>query len=167
MITTSTAPVAGASGRATPVVAPMQQVADEAAQRRSQDLHRQDVSASAETKSVGATALKVVAEAEPADKTRAYIADREKAMRARLSKEIAEAADQESAPVEITRGDEQKKTEALEPIDLLPPPATEVLAKGGRHSRTEARAEMFEAEARLRVSQRAAVGYASGKEALG
>ena len=86
-------------------------------------------------------------------------------MQAKLSAQAAEAADQEIAPAEPTADAENPKDQRVEAIDLLPPPATEVLARGGQQTRLEARAEMFEAEARLRMLQTASAGYEEGRSA--
>lgn len=166
MITTPSVPVAGTSGRPAPVVAPIHQIAEEAAQRRAQNLETQGQSAAA-SRTPQTESVRALAANPPADRARRYIAEREEATRDRLSREAAQAAYPEAPPVKTDEDEAGPQVRKSEMIDLLPPPATEVLAKGGRQSRVEARAEIFEAEARLRVTQSAVAGYDQSRSALG
>ena len=168
MITTPTVPSAGTSGRPAPVVAPIHQIADEAAQRRAQNqAQTQQAAENASKRVAAAETARAISTTQQTDRLRGYIAEREEAMRDRMSEEALKAA-QPQAPVIEPKKDEEAGPDLkpVETIDLLPPPATEVLAKGGRQTRVEARAEMYESEARLRVLQQAAAGYAAGLSAL-
>ena len=155
MITT---PSAG--GRPAPVAAPIHQIAEEAAIRRALILaaQKQETEAEPDARATGSETARAIAPTPLAEAPRRYIADREQAMRDKMSAEAAAAAQPqamapEDAPVEMTVN--------------MPPPPTESAVKGGRQSRTDARAEMYEAEARLRVLNRASTGYAFSRSVIG
>ena len=167
MITTPTVPAAGTSGRAASVVAPMQQIADQAAQQRALALANQS-QAQARENVAEANQLETaqaVAPLKQSDRSKQFFAEREHAMRARLTEQLAEAADQEVIATEPAEESDGPKRRKIDAIDLLPPPATEVLARGGRQTRVEARAELFEAEARLRMLEQASAGYEESRSA--
>lgn len=159
MIATTSAPTAGSSGRLTPTAGPLNRQAEDAAARLGRTLGEQTApyQPPEQQEATLTQSLRAVTPPRLTEALTRFNEELEAELSADYRAQAAQAApEQAAAPNELPEI----------PFDAINPAATENLASGRGATRSELKAEAYEAEARMRVLERAAIGYANSRLAL-